>query len=86
VSYLVEFTTAAARQIKKLPRPVRDRLLDAIGELGDDPRPPRATKLVDETTAWRLRVGDYRLIYDIYDDRLVVAVVRAAHRREAYRR
>ncbi|WP_291051871.1 type II toxin-antitoxin system RelE/ParE family toxin [Herbiconiux sp.] len=86
MSYEVEFTGAAARQIRKLPRPARDRVLDAIDDLGDDPRPHGAKKLVGEQTAWRIRVGDYRVIYDVLDDELVVSVVRAAHRREVYDR
>ena len=86
MTYRVEFTTAAAREIQKLPRRVRDRLLDAIEDLGDDPRPHGAKKLVGEKTAWRIRVGDYRVIYDVFDDVLTVTIVRAAHRREAYSR
>lgn len=43
-------------------------------------------KLVGELTAWRIRVGDYRVIYDVFDDQLVVTVVRAGHRREVYDR
>jgi mRNA interferase RelE/StbE len=86
VKYQVELTSAAARQIKKLPRPARDRVLGALSELGDDPQPPGAKKLVGEQTAWRIRVGDYRVIYDVFDERLTVTVVRAAHRRDVYRR
>ncbi len=86
MSYRVEFTTAAARQVKKLPRPARDRLLTAIEGLQDDPRPHGAKKLVGEQTAWRIRVGDYRVIYDVLDAELVVTVVRAGHRRDVYDR
>jgi mRNA interferase RelE/StbE len=86
VSYRVEFRAAAARQVKKLPKPARDRVLDAIEDLGEDPRPHGAKKLVGERTAWRIRVGDYRVIYDVLDAELIVTVVRAAHRREVYDR
>lgn len=54
--------------------------------LQNDPRPTGAKKLVGEHTAWRIRVGDYRVIYDVFDGELVVTVVRAAHRREVYGR
>ncbi|WP_061230193.1 type II toxin-antitoxin system RelE family toxin [Dietzia cinnamea] len=84
MSYRVEFTAAAARQVKKLPRPARDRVLDAIEDLGEDPRPHGARKLVGERTAWRIRIGDYRVLYDVFDSELTVFVVRAAHRREVY--
>ena len=84
MSYHVEFTAAAAREVKKLPRPARGRVLDAIENLGEDPRPHGAKKLVGERTAWRIRVGDYRVIYDVLDAELTVTIVRAAHRREVY--
>ena len=86
MTYRVEFTAAAARQMKKLPRPARDRVLEAIDGLADTPRPHGAKKLVGEQTAWRIRIGDYRVIYDILDEQLTVTVVRAAHRREVYDR
>ena len=86
MTYRVEFTTAAARLVRKLPRPARDRILDAIADLRRDPRPHGSKKLIGEQTAWRVRVGDYRVIYDVFDDELIVTVVRAAHRREVYDR
>lgn len=85
MTYRVEFTTAAARHVKKLPHPARERLLSAIEKLGDNPRPSGCTKLVGEEIAWRLRVGDYRIVYDVFDDVLTVLIVRAGHRREIYR-
>lgn len=84
--YRIEFTTAAARQVRKLPRSARDRVLDAIEDLADDPRPHGAKKLVGEQTAWRIRIGDYRVVYDLFDSELTVTVVRAGHRREVYDR
>jgi len=86
VTYLVEFTAPAARQIRKLPPTVRGRLLTAVATLADDPRPAGSRKLVGEQTAWRIRVGDCRVIYDVIDQALAVTVVRAAHRREVYHR
>ena len=83
--YRIEFTSAAARQVRKLDRPVRTRLLDAIETLASSPRPDGVKKLASTENAWRIRVGDYRIIYSIEDDVLVVTVVRVAHRREAYR-
>jgi len=84
VTYRVDLTGAAARQVKKLPRPARTRVIDAIVALSEDPRPRGSKKLAGERTAWRIRVGDYRVIYDIFDSELTVTVVRAAHRREVY--
>lgn len=84
MTYRVELTTAAARQVKKLPRPVQIRILRQITELADDPRPHGARKLAGQHNAWRVRVGDYRLIYEVEDGALIVTVVRAGHRREIY--
>ena len=83
--YRVEFTSAAARQLRKLPREHRARVQARVRELANNPRPPGAIKLAGETTAWRARIGDYRVIYDILDDVLVVTVVAVGHRREVYR-
>ncbi|MEK6309948.1 MAG: type II toxin-antitoxin system RelE/ParE family toxin [Curtobacterium sp.] len=83
--YRVQFTSAAARAIRKLPKNVRTRLLDAIEGLHDDPRPTGSRKLSGIELAWRIRVGDHRVIYEVEDDLLLVTVVRAAHRREVYR-
>ncbi|GGF12216.1 type II toxin-antitoxin system RelE family toxin [Subtercola lobariae] len=82
--YVVEFTTAAAKQVVKFDPPVRRRVLAAIESLAVEPRPQASTKLVGEDVAWRLRVGDYRVIYDLVDELMTVTVVRAAHRREVY--
>lgn len=86
MSHRVDLTTAAARQVKKLPRPMRERVLDAVEDLAEDPRPHGAKKLVGEKIAWRIRIGDHRVIYDVRDTELTVTVVRAAHRREVYDR
>lgn len=83
-SYRVDFTTAAAKQIRKLDPLIRRRILAAVRLLEQDPRPAASKKLFGEQIAWRLRVGDYRVIYDIEDDQLIITVVRAAHRREIY--
>lgn len=86
MSYTVEFTTAAARQIRELPRNVRTRVLDAIETLAIEPRPQGARKLAGEDIVWRLRTGDYRVIYEIVNDTLTVTIIRTAHRREVYKR
>ena len=83
--YRIELTSTAARHVRKLDRPVRTRLLDAIELLASSPRPDGVKKLASTENAWRIHVGDYRVIYSIEDDVLVVTVVRVAHRREVYR-
>ena len=68
-----------------LPKDVVRRVDACILALGDEPRPPRTKKLKGEAGLWRVRVGDYRVVYRIEDERLVVVVIRVAHRREVYR-
>ena len=86
MTYRVEFTRAAARQIKKLPRAAQTRVLEVIVGLAGEPRPRGSRQLAGEETAWRIRVGDYRVIYEVLDSTLTVTVVRAAHHREVYGR
>lgn len=83
-AYRVEFTTAAAREVRKLDPQVRRRILTALGELEHDPRPHGVRKLAGYDNAWRIRVGDYRALYEVIDERVLVTVFRVGHRREVY--
>lgn len=85
MSFRVQVMPAAARQIRKLDRQTQRRIAGAIDLLAAHPRPPAARQLVGAGGAWRVRVGDYRIVYEIHDDLLVVLVVAVGHRREAYR-
>ena len=84
MTYLVTIAPAAERQIRTFDPPVRRRVQAVIDLLAADPRPPRAIQLVGGAGEWRVRTGDYRIIYEIHDDRLVVLVLRVGHRREIY--
>lgn len=84
--YRVEWTTPALRELRKLDRAAARRVLAAVTKLGATPRPRASRALHGEPAGvMRLRVGDYRVIYQIEDERVLVTVVRVAHRREAYR-
>jgi mRNA interferase RelE/StbE len=85
VTYVVVVAPSAQRQLRKLDPQARRRLHAAIELLAENPRPPAAKMLVNSDGAWRVRVGDYRVIYDIQDGRLVVLVLSVGHRREIYR-
>jgi mRNA interferase RelE/StbE len=82
--YSVELTSAAAKQVRKLDAAARARVLRALTGLADEPRPSGVKKLVGTDNAWRIRVGDYRVIYEIDDGIVVVVVFRVAHRRDVY--
>lgn len=87
MTYTIETSTTAAKAIAKLQKANRLRIVGAIELLGVDPRPPGAKMLRGgDQGRWRVRVGDYRIVYAIEDDRLLVLVLRVAHRREVYDR
>jgi mRNA interferase RelE/StbE len=83
-TYKIVLTPAAIRNLKSLPRDVLRRVDAKILSLGDNPR-PQDKKLIGRDGFLRVRVGDYRIVYQVTDDRLVVVVVRIGHRREVYR-
>ena len=86
MTYRVALAPSAARQLRKLDPDVRRRIQAAIELLAVEPRPPAATRLVGGSGEWRVRTGDYRIVYEINDNELVVLVLRMGHRREVYER
>ncbi len=84
--YEVWSAPAAKRAMARLPRNLRARIDSAIQSLGDNPRPSGCVKLGGTPNGWRVRVGDWRILYAIEDDRLIVLVVDVGHRREIYRK
>ena len=86
MAYRIELTPSAARALAELPRPAQRRIARKIDALAEDPRPRRAQKLKGADDLYRIRPADYRVIYQIRDDVLLILVVRVGHRREVYRR
>ena len=85
MSYRIELRPAAVRALKKIDHQHRDRIRGAIALLGENPRPPGA-KALQGRDGVRVRVGDYRIIYTVHDEVLIVAVVTLGHRRDVYDR
>jgi len=85
VSYRIELRPAAVRALKKLDPPIRRRIQGAITLLAEDPRPPAARALRGRP-GLRVRVGDYRIVYTVTDDVLLIVVVTVGHRRDVYDR
>lgn len=83
--YQVVVERAAEKDLKRLASGVRPRIVAAIVSLAKNPRPPGCRKLVGAENDWRIRVGDYRIIYEIADTVRIVRVNRIRHRRDAYR-
>jgi len=85
VSYQIELRPAAVRALKRIDHQDRDRIRGAISLLGENPRPPGA-KALKGRPGLRVRVGDYRIIYTVDGDILIVTVITLGHRREVYER
>jgi mRNA interferase RelE/StbE len=82
MAYRVELAPAAQRGLKKLPREIKERLTSSILALCDDPQPAGARKVTGQENTWRIRVGPFRIIYDIYDDLRLVVVLKVGRRSE----
>lgn len=82
-NYTIALTRTAQKQLDKLPEQVAEVLLDAIEKLADEPRPDGCKKLKGRP-GYRIRKGDYRVIYDIQDDVLTIEVIAIGHRRKIY--
>lgn len=88
MTYRLELDSDASRTLRKLSRAdpqAATRIGKAIGQLTDDPRPHGAKAITGSPDLLRIRVGDYRIVYTVEDDRLLVLVVRIGHRRDVYR-
>ena len=83
--YAIVIERRAERELRRLPTSLRQRVTDAIASLANNPRPPGCKKLAARPEAWRIRVGDYRIVYRIDDQVLRVMVIRIGHRSDVYR-
>lgn len=82
--YSVIISSRAERELKRLDRPIKNRIVTTILALGNDPRPPGCLKVKSEHSLWRIRMGDWRIGYEIDDSAQEVTVIRIAHRSEFY--
>jgi len=83
--YEVLLGNSAVRDLRRLAPKIHDRIVEEIQSLSDDPRPAGCRKLVSSENDWRIRVGEYRVIYEITDAIRVVRIHRVRHRRDVYR-
>ena len=84
LEYAITFARPARKELESLDRPLVDRILPVIESLAQNPRPAKCKKLSGVQNRWRIRIGDYRVVCQIFDDDRVVDVVAVRHRREAY--
>ena len=84
MNYRIEIDRSARKGLEALDGPVHGRVVAAIRALAADPRPPGSLKMVNRD-AWRIRIGNYRVVYEIHDQVLIIAVIEVGHRKEVYR-
>jgi len=86
LDYTVHVKSSAKKEIAALPTDVQHRVAERIDKLQFDPRPPGCSKLAGAEDTYRIRVGDYRIIYDVHDKIVTVTIISVGHRREVYRK
>lgn len=84
-SYKIEWKRTAIKELKKLPKEAISKILAAVENLSSNPLPNRTTKLVGSQQSFRIRIGDYRVVYNIFSKTLIIEIVRIKHRRNIYR-
>lgn len=84
-TYRIEWRPSALRELKRLDRQAVPRIVSSIEGLSLIPTPHGCRKLAGSEHTYRIRVGDYRVIYDIFANHLVIEIVRVRHRKDAYR-
>ncbi len=82
MAYQIQIEKSALKQLSKIEKPAREKIRAAISDLADNPRPHGYKKLVDEGGLYRIKAGDYRIIYEVQDKILLVSVLRIAKRNE----
>jgi mRNA interferase RelE/StbE len=85
VSYHVEWKDSASKELKRLDRSVIPRIVAAVDDLAQNPFPQGCRKLRGGGESYRIRVGDYRVVYKVAERRLVIEIVRVRHRKDVYR-
>ena len=85
MTYEIEIKSSAQKELAKLPRNIADKVIENIRALAKDPRPNGCKKLVGTDYAYRIRINNYRVVYSIFDQQLVIQVIKIAHRKDVYK-
>lgn len=84
-SYKIEWKNSAYKELQKLPRPTIVKVVAAVSDLANDPFPHGVKKLVGSEYTYRIRIGDYRVVYEVFENKLIIEIVRVRHRKDVYR-
>jgi len=85
LTYSIDFRPSALKALRKLPKSVRIRVAETLDSLASQPFPSGVKKLINEENVFRVRVGDYRIVYQVISDKLLILVLRVGHRKDIYR-
>jgi mRNA interferase RelE/StbE len=83
--YKIEWKRPAIKELQKLPRPMISKIVSAVDNLSSNPYPQGVRKLVNTENSYRIRIGDYRVLYNIVEKRLIIEVIRVGHRKDVYK-
>ena len=84
-TYQVEWKKSAIRELKRLDRTIIPRIIEAVDHLSSEPLPQGVTKLQGSQRTYRIRIGNYRVVYEVYESILIIEVIRVRHRKDACR-
>ena len=86
--FKVEITTSAAKEFKKLPKSIKERVKEMVGFLELNPRSEflNIKKMKGPTDLYRVRIGDYRIVYEIIDNKFIILIIKLGHRKEVYKK
>ncbi len=84
-SYLIEWKHSARKELRKLPSNVIQKIMNEVEALSQNPYPHNCRKLAGSEQTWRIRIGNYRVIYTVLSSTLVIEIIRVAHRKDVYR-
>lgn len=84
-TYKIEWKRSATKELRKLPRQMISKVVAAVDSLSSNPYPQGVRKLVSTENSYRIRVGDYRVLYNIVEKKLIVEIIRVGHRKDIYR-
>lgn len=83
--YSIEWKRSAQKELKKLPRQIISKIVHAIESLAENPQPKHSKKLLATDHTFRIRIGDYRVIYTLHAQKVVIEIIRIGHRKDVYR-
>lgn len=85
-TYQIDWKSSALRELKKLDRQIVPTIVSAVGALSANPFPSGVKKLHGGESTYRIRVGNYRVVYEVFSNRLVIEISRVRHRKDVYKR